>query len=252
MTTERRGAGGIPAESCDGHRVEIWRFSLDVADAKLRQFKALLSEDEIARAERFVQKAHGDNFVVARGRLREILCQYTGGEATAFKFEISETGKPSLTTPGEVETPVHYNITHSGGAAAIALCKSAQVGIDIERVRPVHEGLAQLYFAASEVAALDALSEPERLDAFFRCWTRKEAFVKATGEGIRRGLDSFVVSVEDGTGAGLISIDQDEAAAKAFLLRDFDAGPSMAGAVCVDMGRPDQRVHLTLHNISER
>ncbi len=228
------------------HNVEIWRYSLDVVDKELQQLRTLLSDEEAERADRFVRICHRNRFIAARGSLRQVLGWQMGYDPAALAFDISPSGKPSLRAQNDVGEHVHFNVTHTGGDAAIALCRSAEVGIDIERVRSVRDGLAQRYFSIEEVAALEALSEPEQLEAFFRCWTRKEAFVKATGEGIKRGLDSFVVSVQPGTAARIISIDGNVEAAKAYSLVEFDAGTELCGAVCVHTGVLDREVNLTL------
>ncbi|MBU1212438.1 MAG: 4'-phosphopantetheinyl transferase superfamily protein [Alphaproteobacteria bacterium] len=224
------------------HDIDLVRFSLTVGDAELQLLQSILSEDEAARARRFLQQGHGDRFVAARGRLRQILGGYAGCEPAAVAFDSAAHGKPALRTAAGSREPVHFNLTHSGDVAAVALCRSAEVGIDIERIRPVREGLARRYFAAEEVAGLDALEVAQRLPAFFRCWTRKEAFLKATGEGIRRGLDSFVVTVGADEDPSIVSIDGDRAAGKAYVLADFDAGPGTAGAVCVHAGADRNRV----------
>lgn len=233
------------------HNVEIWRYSLDVDVSELRQLRKLLCAEEAERAARFIAPEHGDRFIVARGRMRQILGRLSRCEAAALDFDVTANGKPFLrAVPGDCE-PVRFNITHSGGVAALAVCRSGEVGIDIERVRTVCDGLAQRYFASEEVAAIEALPETERLHAFFRCWTRKEAFVKATGEGIKRGLDSFVVSLQAGGAARMVSIDGDAEAAKAYWLGDFDAGPGFVAAVCVHKGGRDDQVKVALHHFDE-
>jgi len=215
------------------HEIDLVRFSLTVGGAELQRLHSTLSGEEAARARRFVQPGHGDRFVVARGRLRQILGRYAGCEAAAVAFDIAAHGKPSLRAAAGAPEPVHFNLTHSGDVAAVALCRNAEVGLDIERIRPVREGLARRYFAAEEVDSLEALEEAQRLPAFFRCWTRKEAFLKATGEGIGRGLGSFVVTVRADEEPSILSIDGNRAAGKAYFLADFDAGPGTAAAVCV-------------------
>lgn len=247
--------GGVEPAGCERngnsiHDVELVRFSLTVGHAELQALQSLLSSEEAARAKRFLQPGHGNRFVAARGRLRQLLGASCGCDAAAISFDVAAHGKPTLCTAGGTIEPIHFNLTHSGDVGAVALCRSAEVGIDIERIRTVGERLARRYFADPEVAALDALPEPERLPAFFRCWTRKEAFLKATGEGIRRGLDSFVVTVRPGEEARIVSIDGDRVAGEAYLLADFDAGAGMAGAVCVHTGTHPNRVQITLRDLA--
>ncbi|MBU2581444.1 MAG: 4'-phosphopantetheinyl transferase superfamily protein [Alphaproteobacteria bacterium] len=141
---------------------------------------------------------------------------------------------------------MHFNLTHSGEVAAIAVCRTAEVGIDVEQVRPVSEGLARRYFSSAETEGIADLPEAQRLAAFFRCWTRKEAFVKATGEGIRRGLHSFTVSVAPDEAARVLSIDGDNEAGRAYCLENFEAGEGYAGAVCVATGAAGHGAAFTL------
>lgn len=243
-------ADGFLTEVDCRHGVDIWVYSLNIAEAELDRFRSYLSNDELQRAARFIQSSHGEHFIAARGGLRRILSGYLGCEPEALIFEISETGKPYLRLPVSGGEPVHFNLTHSGGVAAVAVCGTAQVGIDIEKVRPVHQGLARRYFAAEEVAGIEARTgQDAQLETFFRCWTRKEAFVKATGEGIRRGLDSFVVSLGGDDVARVESIDGSKQAGRDYCLLGFTPGEGFAGAVCVATGGPENGADFTLRKL---
>lgn len=229
---EEDTAGGA-ATPGSPHFVEVWQFPLNVGGKVLQQLKATLSLAEKERAARFVQPSDGDRFIAGRGRLRQILSRDTDLEPAALEFGVSGAGKPYLRTP---RTAPHFNLSHSGDAAALAVCRTAEVGIDIERLRPVRDGLAERYFSMAEAEALAALPEAARLMGFFRCWTRKEAFLKATGEGIRRGLDSFRVTVGPDEAARIQSIDGDCRAAQSWTIIDLEAGPDFVGAVAVHSG----------------
>lgn len=231
MTAEGEAGAGRPQSSDrPQHLIEVWRFSLLCADEELSELETLLSAAETARASRFLKPLHKARFIAARGYLRQILEHYVKCDAAALKFEVKPNGKPYLSMPGPV---VHFNLSHCDDAAAVAVCRTAEVGIDIERVRPVRNGLARRYFSQVEASGLEALPEAECLESFFRCWTRKEAFLKATGEGIRRGLDSFCVTFSPGDPARVDSIDGDREAANAWTLLDFDPGEGLIGAVAV-------------------
>lgn len=233
-------AGGII------HNVDVWRYSLNVGAAETAQLRSFLSHDELQRAARLVQTRHCDRFIAAHGRLRKILSHYTGCEPGQLAFEVSDAGKPSLRPLGAASEPLHFNLTHSEDVAAVAVCRTAQVGIDIEMVRPVQDGLAPRYFAPEETASIEALPQDRQLAAFFRCWTRKEAFVKATGEGIRRGLNSFVVSVGPNEAARALSIDGSAEAGRAYCLYEFDPGEGFSGAICVATGGPENGADFTM------
>lgn len=227
------------------HCVEIHVFGLNETPDIVKALRGLLSQDELARAERFASPAFANRFIVARGRLRQILARSLATGPHQIEFTLTPTGKPLLQQPNQPAT--HFNLSHSGERAAVAVCRTAQVGIDIERVRDVRDGLARRFFAADEVAKLEALQGDERREAFFRCWTRKEAFLKATGEGIRRGLDSFSVSVAADEKPRIVSIDGNLDAARHWQLRDLQPGPGYRGALVID-AQISENVELQHHS----
>lgn len=171
--------------------VDLWVWPLDVAEGERERLATHLSEDERARAARFAFARDRQRYTVARGRLREILAARLSCGAAALGFDYSENEKPTL-RGGQA---CQFNLSHSEGMAALAICDGFELGVDIEHVRPLKEDIAGRYFSRREVDALRRLPDGEQLDGFFRCWTRKEAIVKAIGEGLTRPLDSFDVSV---------------------------------------------------------
>lgn len=158
-----------------------------IPDARVDE--ALLSIDERLRADRFQFEEDRRRFIVSRAKLRELLARYTNRE---IRFEMNEHGKPFLTGGG-----VCFNVSHSGDLVLHAISRSCDVGVDVEHVRLDRdlEGIAKRFFSGSESTELERLPTT----AFFNCWTRKEAIVKATGLGISMGLDTFDVPVADGT-----------------------------------------------------
>ncbi len=226
-------------ERCAEHLVEVWVFQIDQEDTVVEQLRSTLSQDELARAARFLDPAHQHRFIVGRGRLRQILAHDIGNPPSALNFTATKTGKPFLRAP--TRGP-HFNLSHSGGTAALGVCRTSPLGIDIESIRIVHDGLAQRFFAASEVTELNSLPDTQQQQAFFRCWTRKEAFLKATGEGIARGLDSFQVALNPDEPARIKAIDNNAEAARAWKLLDFDPGPEMLGSIALQV--PHARLQL--------
>jgi 4'-phosphopantetheinyl transferase len=155
----------------------------------------MLSPEELTRANRFHFPLHRDQFVVARGVLRYLLSHYMEIPASRIRFAEGAHGKPEL-----LEKPRYgFNVSHSGGLAMYAVSDLGEIGIDIEQHREMDdvEGIAKRFFAPEEVWALEQLSAEERRAAFFRCWSRKEAVVKAIGAGLSLPLDSFCVSIDD-------------------------------------------------------
>jgi len=172
--------------------VHVWRVSLSAESRALRQCRALLSDDERARADRFVVAGDRERFTVARGSLRRLLASYIAVAADALSFAYGAHGKPSLAG----KSGLRFNLSHAADSAMIAIAVQREVGIDIEAtMRDVDvDGVARKTFSSDECVRLAALAPAERRAAFFRIWTRKEAYVKARGEGFGYPTRSFSVS----------------------------------------------------------
>jgi 4'-phosphopantetheinyl transferase len=172
----------------------IWRISLDIAPAALACRWQVLSEDERQRADRFRFDRDRRRFIAAHSALRHILSGYVGAPPHTLRFDVNGYGKPTLAWPaGRLE----FNLSHAGKWAVTVVAAHA-VGVDIERIREdfaTYE-IAERFFAPEEVRELLALPADERVKAFFLCWTRKEAYIKARGQGLSIPLDSFAVSLD--------------------------------------------------------
>lgn len=210
--------------------IDLWSWSLDVSEDMHCALLAELSPHERARADRFVFERDHLHFVAGRGRLRRILSNYLAVEAADIAIEDSERGKPRVRTAG---APLYFNLSHSGPFAALGVSRDYDIGVDIEQIRPVTQGLAERFFAPGECQALDALPERERLPAFFRCWTRKEAFVKASGDGLQRGLATFVVDIADAARTRLLHLDDDPMGPSRWTFLNFSQDRNVIGAVAV-------------------
>jgi 4'-phosphopantetheinyl transferase len=183
----------------------LWCFSLDVADAERAELARLLSDEEQARAARFRFEEHSRRYVVAHARLRQqlgILLQSTPADLTLAS---GAHGKPRIAGEQGREC-LEFNLSHSGSLGLIGWTWKRAIGVDIEFWRPMSDeaALVQRYFSASEIAAYELLAPAQRTPAFFNCWTRKEAYVKAVGRGLGLPLDSFDVSLGDGANARLL------------------------------------------------
>jgi 4'-phosphopantetheinyl transferase len=173
--------------------VHVCYLRLCAAPATLQQLRLVLNDEERGRADRFRFPLHRDQFVIARGALRHLLARFLSIAAGDVVFQYAPKGKPQCKTdPG-----MRFNLSHSGGMALYAFTRNREVGVDIEQHREMKdlEAIARRFFAAGEVEDLMSLAPEDRLDAFFRCWTRKEAFIKAVGDGLSLPLDSFRVSL---------------------------------------------------------
>ncbi len=171
----------------------VWSWNLQAEPLSFEAAEALLSEDEKARGLRFATVPLRHRFVAGRARLRSLLGEHLGLDPRALVFVQNAFGKPRLAD----HPSVHFSLSHSGDQAVLAVSEQREIGIDIERVRPLeHLDLARRYFHSNEVAAIESVKPPdEQLLAFFRIWTLKEAVVKAIGKGLSIPLDTFDVSI---------------------------------------------------------
>jgi 4'-phosphopantetheinyl transferase len=177
--------------------VHVWRARIDSAGADPEEDRALLSADELDRARRFVRAADARRFIAARAILRRLLATYLGADARALRFEYGRHGKPRLS--GAVGHTLCFSVAHSAGAALFAFVRGRRIGVDLELIRdPAPLDVARQFFAADELEALLDLAPAERAPAFYRCWTRKEAYLKAKGIGLSAPLDAFAVSLAPG------------------------------------------------------
>ncbi|HYJ88972.1 MAG TPA: 4'-phosphopantetheinyl transferase superfamily protein [Pyrinomonadaceae bacterium] len=185
--------------------VHVWKISLAQPRAPSRTLWNLLAPDERARAKGFHYPRHRDRFIVARGALRTILAGYIKAPAASLVFDHGPFGKPSLIKTVNPEW-LCFNLSYSHEIALCAVTKSREVGIDIEFMREDFSSLdtAKRFFSRAEVAALCELPKRLQTIAFFHCWTRKEAYIKARGEGLSRPLDRFTVSLVPGRPAQLL------------------------------------------------
>jgi 4'-phosphopantetheinyl transferase len=179
-----------------GGEIHVWSAALDHEPDDLQRLEATLSREEKARANRFHFVRDKNRFVVARGRLRELLGGYLHQAPADLEFSYGPHGKPFL-SPANSSTGLCFNLSHSAGLAVYAIAPERNLGIDVELVRPdyAEEDVARKYFSAQELGDLRSLPPETRDEGFFHCWTRKEAYLKARGMGLRIPLDSFAVSL---------------------------------------------------------
>ena len=215
----------IPART----EIHVWHRSLAVAAADREGLFELLDSEERRRAGRFRFENGRDAFIASHGWLRMLLGRYLGTDPRSLEFTLGNRGKPALRN-----TALRFNLSHSGTMAACAVTLDKEIGIDIELIRPMSdlESVAQRFFHTEECRTLLALREEDRETAFFHCWTRKEAYIKALGDGLYAPLDRFQVTLAPGQPAAFVQIDGRPAAAE-WSLFGLDVGPSYAGAVAI-------------------
>jgi 4'-phosphopantetheinyl transferase len=176
--------------------VHVWHVDLDAAVSHLRSLWEVLDDQERLRATRLVRVRDRNRFVAGRAALRLILAHYLKCDPAELDFVFGRFGKPRLSDL--LRTTLSFNLAHSGGMALYAVAKQREVGIDLEQIRPglETEEVVQAFLTGREQAELYRLPQAQQSAAFFRCWTRKEALVKARGEGVAGGLGQIDVSLE--------------------------------------------------------
>ena len=200
----------------------------------MRSLWQTLTADECQRAERYVFQKDRTHFVVARGLLRVLLGRYLRQEPQHLRFTYGPHGKPALATDTSGMS-LRFNVSHSHGLALYAITYGREVGVDVERIRPkvVHEKIAEHFFSPREVTILRALPTPLQATAFFACWTRKEAYIKAKGDGLALPLSQFEVSLAPGEPAALLRTAWDLQEAACWALQDLAPAPGYRAAVAV-------------------
>lgn len=223
-------------------QILLWTLELDrTTEPRFQQLARFLSLEENQRALRFRFERDRRRFVVCRGVLREILGTYLQRDPEEIDFGYGPQGKPYLKGPSqETVGPLHFNLSHSSGWVIYAVGLSA-VGVDLEIMRPIPEmeALAERYFSTLEREAFFSIAPALRLKAFLSCWTRKEAYVKARGEGLSLPLDQFDVSVDPNSPAHLISAGGVSGDDLPWALHSFDPSPeAVAALVCLRHSQP--------------
>jgi 4'-phosphopantetheinyl transferase len=205
--------------------VDIYSARLEPDSSRLESLHDTLSPEERERAARFHFPIHRRHFIACRGILREILGGFLEVEPAEVRFNYNAYGKPSVE-----DSRIRFNVSHSGGWAMFAVTGTREVGIDIERIdaRTAVEQIPERFFSAWEAAQLRALPAAQQTDAFFRCWTRKEAYIKARGLGLSLPLDSFDVSLAPGEPAALLR------GAGNYSVRELPAPEGFAAAVVAE------------------
>ena len=212
-----------------GASPRVFRVSLAAPDGALARSEAVLSAAERDRAARFHFDRHRGRFIASRVALRDLLARELGCSPATLEFQAGPHGKPTL-----AGDPLHFNLSRSEDLCLIAIA-DAPVGVDVEfrREDPYLLRVARRFFSETEVEELRGLAEDEQLPAFFRIWSRKEAYIKALGLGLSLPLDSFDVSLEPGAGARLVATRHEPGALGRWTLRELDVQPDYAAALCV-------------------
>jgi 4'-phosphopantetheinyl transferase len=221
--------------------IHVWQLSLTLSSEQLDYLRELLSDDERERANRYMHRPSREQFITTRASLRMLLGRYLGMAPERIRLGTSNTGKPILVGGG-----LYFNVTHSQEVGMIGLSYAGEVGIDVERVRayPGHLDMADRYFTPNEVVALKRLPIGAREHAFYHVWTRKEAFLKATGLGLSHGLERFEVSVPPDDPARILHIDGDHTAGERWCMTKLEPAEGYVGTLAIEAHGKRVRFHL--------
>jgi 4'-phosphopantetheinyl transferase len=224
-----------------GDEIHVWQVSLMQQATHYEQFVDAMFPDERARASRFHFARDRRRFVVGRGLLREIVGLYLDLRPDQVRFDYGQQGKPRL-ADGMGDGSLQFNLAHSHELALVALVRNRAIGVDLEQVRdlPDADQLASQFFSKHEYAALQALPAEQRLVGFFNCWTRKEAYVKATGDGLNCPLGEFDVSLAPGEPARLLRVRGNPGAACRWSMWSLAPGPGYIGALALALPEADR------------
>jgi 4'-phosphopantetheinyl transferase len=214
--------------------VHLWRIDLAAVGPAEKRWQKILSPDERARAARFHFERDRQHFTATRALLRTLLASYVGSEPADLVFRYSDKEKPSL-QPQPSHGPMEFNVSHSGTAALLAFARERTLGVDIEIIRDDFDpaALAHRFFSKHEQSQLAALDPSEKYSGFFRCWTRKEAYIKAVGTGLSLPLDQFDVSLRPGDEHALLATRPEASEAATWSLRELPVGDEYIAALCV-------------------
>lgn len=229
-----------------GDRVDLWPLDLDRLSSENAGATGMLSADETARAGRFRFDRDRRRFIAGRAALRRILALYLESDAASLSFSYGPAGKPALSEPLPGRT-LSFNLSHSHHRGLLAITRGRELGIDLERIGSKKDlaAIAERFFARGEITALADLGPDLFEQGFFACWTRKEALLKAFGDGLRLPLDGFCVSVDPQAPAKLISTAFRPAEAERWSLIDLSAHPAQLpdfrSALAIEGPAPDCR-----------
>jgi 4'-phosphopantetheinyl transferase len=227
----------LPAAPPGLREVHLWAVSLEASPEREMVLRRLLTREEAARADRFHFDRHRRRFIVRRGVLRLLLAAYLGDDPARVRFGEGEKGKPYV--PQDAVVPLeqlYFNLSDSKDLAVYAFTRGAELGVDVEILRPMPDALqiAERFFSAEERECLRRVPPEATARAFFNCWTRKEAYIKAIGEGLSEPLDRFSVTLLPDEPARFVHLGGDRERAAAWTLHHLVPEDGAVGALALE------------------
>jgi 4'-phosphopantetheinyl transferase len=216
-------------------RIHLWAARLDPPQPEVERLHRLLDDEERARAARFRFDKHRRRFIVGRGFQRIVLGDYLGIDAGAIQLSYGPKGKPYLAGPWRGR--LHFNLSNSSEMALLGVNVEREIGVDVEKLREVHEmeALAERFFSRREAPVLLALPEERKVEGFFNCWTRKEAYLKAVGTGLSAPLDRFDVTLAPGEAPRMLALEESAEKAASWSLCHLEPAEGYLGAFAIEV-----------------
>ena len=224
--------------------IQIWGIWLTASDAAVAYYHSTLSLDERHRAERFRFAKLRRSYTLSRGGLRILLAHYLRCPPNEIELVCGLNGKPKLRDSSRIR----FNASHSGQMALYAFTLGCELGVDVEELQELDdpESIAARFFSTAEVSELLSLIPDDRGLAFFRCWTRKEAYVKAIGDGLAIPLNRFQVTLLPGAPARFVQIASDMGNASDWTLHHLELVPGYVGALAYQDSQRPTTIHPTV------
>jgi 4'-phosphopantetheinyl transferase len=227
------------------NEVHFWQCSFDANKVRVPHYKSLLAQDELIRAEKFKFEIDRERYVISRGILRMLLGEYLNENPQKIKFNYTTYGKPML----QNKSSLAFNISHSGNKAVFGFVSDVEIGVDVEKVKTDFNVLdiARNFFSPKEIESLENQQEELLYRAFFRCWTRKEAFIKAEGSGLSFPLDAFSVSLDNDKNAELLETSWNTTERQRWKLFSLPLGEEYIIAVAIQ----NKKASITYRNFDD-
>lgn len=218
--------------------IHIWSIRLDPPQETVERLGRSLAPDEWERANRFRFDKHRRQYVVGRGALRGLLAAYLNTRSELVRFRYGDRGKPYVAWP---ESDLEMNLSNSDEMALVGFVRGVEIGVDIEYLKPMPdcEEISERFFSESERKVLRAQPADRKEEAFFNCWTRKEAYLKAVGTGLAVPLDSFDVTLAPGEPPRMLTLEGDAGRASRWYFEHFQPADQYIGALAIEGSAPD-------------
>ena len=235
MINQQGQSDDLPVQHLTHADLHVWSASLEQPAEVVEKLRATLSSEESARAERFRFAQHRRFFITSQGILRNLLSRYLEIEPGQIELEYTQTGKPYLASQ-DGSAGVSFNLSHSGNRVIYAITRNRQVGVDIEFIHSIEDMdlIARRNFSRDEYEDFRSTGQVDRMRAFFNCWTRKEAFIKAIGDGLSFPLQDFTVSLLPGKTAKLLSVASNDNEAARWSMFDLQVANGYTAALVVE------------------